>query len=94
MKTKSLFLFLLLALSVMPLRSQVRNEALGALRVDCDPVRLALAGAGSSVTETGQAFTAFYNPAAAAFSSSKVEAGFSYASWSPRYSHAPASGRI
>lgn len=88
MKTKTLFLVLLLTLSVLPLRSQVRNEALGVLRVDRDPVRAALAGAGSSLTQTGQAFAAFYNPAAAAFSSSKVEAGLSYASWSPRYSHA------
>ena len=47
MKTKSLFLVLLLTLSVLPLRSQVRNEAMGSLRVDRDRVRIALAGARS-----------------------------------------------
>ena len=88
MKKNTLFLALLLALGVLPLRAQVGNEAIGALRVDRDPVRLAMAGAGSSLTETGQAWAAFYNPAAAVFSSSKVDAALSYASWSPRYAHA------
>ena len=84
-------LALVLSLAVLPLRAQVSaggNEAFGALRVDRDPVRMGMAGAGSSLTTQNQAFASFGNPAAAAFSSSKVEAGLSYASWSPHYAGA------
>ena len=95
MKMKTLrnivFLTLLCCAAILPLRAQVSagaNEAIGALRVDRDPVRFAMAGAGSSLTGAGQAFSAFYNPAAAVFSSSRVDAALSYASWSPHYAGA------
>lgn len=82
---------LLMLLGLLPLRAQVSasgNEALGALRVERDPVSFATAGAGSSQTTRNQAFSAFGNPAAAAFSPHKVEAALSYASWSPHYAGA------
>ncbi len=84
-------LVLVLSLSGLTLSAQTSaegNEAFGVLRVDRDPVRMGMAGAGESMTSQNQAFAAFGNPAAAAFSSSKVEAGVSYASWAPHYAGA------
>ena len=95
MKMKSFYripiLFLLLFPAFLPLRAQVSaggNEAFGVLRVDRDPVRMGMAGAGESLTVQNQAFASFANPAAAAFASSKVDAALSYASWSPHYAGA------
>ena len=64
------------------------NEAMGSLRVERDPVLLSMGGAGSAMTVSSQAWAAFGNPAAAAFSKKKVEAGVSYASWAPQYAAA------
>jgi len=64
------------------------NEAMGSLRIDRDPVLLSMAGAGFAMTSTSQAYAAFGNPAAAAFSPKKVEAAVSYGSWSPHYTAA------
>lgn len=64
------------------------NEALGVLRIDRNPVLLSMAGAGSAMTSTSQAYAAFGNPAAAAFSDKTLETAVSYASWSPHYTAA------
>lgn len=64
------------------------TEAMGSLRIARDPVLLSMAGAGSAMTASNQAWAAFGNPAAAAFSTKKLEAGFSYAGWAPHYASA------
>ena len=61
------------------------NEAMGALRVGRDPVVVSMAGAGSAMISSTHAWAAFGNPAAAAFSEKKLEAGLSYAGWAPQY---------
>jgi len=94
MKMKKLLILLCAALGcgfVPSLRGQTTlgtNEAMGALRVERDPVLLSLGGAGSALTSTSQAWAAFGNPAAAVFAPKKVEAALSYASWSPQYAAA------
>ena len=94
MKMKKPIMILLAALScgfATTLSAQTTlgvNEAMGSLRVDRDPVVLSMAGAGSAMTASSQAWAAFGNPAAAAFSTKKVEAGVSYASWAPQYAAA------
>ena len=93
MKMKRSILLILLTgfLTAVPAAAQVQagaNEALGSLRIDRDPVLLSMAGAGFAMTSPSQAYAAFGNPAAAAFSSKKLETGLSYASWSPRYAAA------
>ena len=76
----SLFLAGFLCLPALPAAAQDAagaNEAMGSLRVDRDPVLLSMAGAGFAMTSSNQAYAAFGNPAAAAFSSQKLEAGVS-----------------
>ena len=90
MKRSVLFLLLtaVLGSTAFPAAAQTEagaNEAMGSLRIDRDPVLQSMAGAGFAMTSTSQAYAAFGNPAAAAFSSKKLEAGLSYGSWSPRY---------
>ena len=90
MKRSVLFLFLTAALcsTALPAAAQTEsgaNEAMGSLRIDRDPVLQSMAGAGSAMTSTNQAYAAFGNPAAAVFSPKKLEAGLSYGSWSPHY---------
>ena len=84
----SLFLAGFLCLPALPAAAQNAagaNEAMGSLRVDRDPVLLAMAGAGFAMTSSNQAYAAFGNPAAAAFSPQKLEVGVSYGSWAPKY---------
>ena len=84
----SLFLAGFLCLPALPAAAQDAagaNEAMGSLRVDRDPVLLSMAGAGFAMTSSNQAYAAFGNPAAAAFSPKKLEAGVSYGSWAPKY---------
>ena len=84
----SLFLAGFLCLPALPAAAQDAagaNEAMGSLRVDRDPVLLSMAGAGFAMTSSNQAYAAFGNPAAAAFSPQKLEAGVSYGSWAPKY---------
>ena len=84
----SLFLAGFLCLPAVPAAAQDAagaNEAMGSLRVDRDPVLLSMAGAGFAMTSSNQAYAAFGNPAAAAFSPKKLEAGVSYGSWAPKY---------
>ena len=74
--------------AAFPAAAQVEagaNEAMGSLRIDRDPVLQSMAGAGFAMTSSSQAYAAFGNPAAAAFSDKKLEAGLSYGAWSPRY---------
>ena len=84
----SLFLAGILCLPALPAAAQDAagaNEAMGSLRVDRDPVLLSMAGAGFAMTSSNQAYAAFGNPAAAAISPKKLEAGVSYGSWAPKY---------
>lgn len=88
-------LFMLLAgvlcRAAFPAAAQVQagaNEAMGSLRIDRDPVLQSMAGAGFAMTSSSQAYAAFGNPAAAAFSPKTLEAGVAYGSWSPRYAAA------
>ena len=84
----SLFLAGFLCLPALPAAAQDAagaNEAMGSLRVDRDPVLLSMAGAGFAMTSSNQAYAAFGNPAAAAFSPKKLEAGVSYGTWAPKY---------
>ena len=90
MKRPVLFLLLTAALcsTAFPAAAQTEagaNEAMGSLRIDRDPVLQSMAGAGFAMTSTNQAYAAFGNPAAAAFSPKKLETGLSYGSWSPHY---------
>ena len=74
--------------AAFPAAAQVEagaNEAMGSLRIDRDPVLQSMAGAGFAMTSSSQAYAAFGNPAAAALSAKKLEAGLSYGAWSPRY---------
>lgn len=64
------------------------TEAMGSLCIPRDPVVVSMAGAGSAMTVSNQAWAAFGNPAAAAFSPRTVEGAVSYASWSPKYAAA------
>ena len=90
MKRSFLILILTAALcnAAFPAAAQVEvgaNEAMGSLRIDRDPVLQSMAGAGFAMTSSSQAYAAFGNPAAAALSAKKLEAGLSYGAWSPRY---------
>ena len=90
MKRSVLFLLLtaILGGTALPAAAQTEagaNEAMGSLRIDRDPVLQSMAGAGFAMTSSSQAYAAFGNPAAAAFSPKKLEAGLSYGSWSPHY---------
>ena len=93
MKRSVLFLILGAALcrAAFPAAAQVEagaNEAMGSLRIDRDPVLQSMAGAGFAMTSSSQAYAAFGNPAAAAFSTRKLETGLSYGAWSPKYASA------
>ena len=84
MRKRIIVTFLTLCIPLC-LPAQNAAEALGGLCVPRDPVLLSMAGAGSSMTASGPAYAAFGNPAAAALAPTTVEAGVSYAGWSPEY---------
>ena len=93
MKRSVLFILLagILFRAAFPAAAQTEagaNEAMGSLRIDSDPVLLSMAGAGFAMTSSSQAYAAFANPAAAAFSPDKLDAGLSYGAWSPHYAAA------
>ena len=59
------------------------GEAFTFMRLDRSPVTSAMAGAGFSMTKGNFAYSAFGNPAAAAFMDKTVSAAANYRSWAP-----------
>lgn len=84
---KTVLLLLMTAAFAAPAFAQedivATNEALGFLRFERNPARVAMAGAGAASKIGGSAYAAFGNPAAAVRSPKKIEAGASYAKWAP-----------
>lgn len=80
-----LIIILIFAATQVHAQSQqgANAEAFTFLRLDRSPVTSAMAGAGFSMTDGNYAYSAFGNPAAAAFMGKTVSAAVNYRSWAP-----------
>lgn len=84
---KILTVILAAVMAVLPAIAQEAvpaNEALGFIRYERNPARAGMAGAGAASGFAGGAFAAFGNPVSAIASPGAIEAGVSYARWTPQ----------
>lgn len=76
-------IFFAAAFSSIAQDGAAESEAMGFLRTERNPERVAMAGAGAALGNGGSAFSAFGSPAIGVRTGKKIEAGGSYAIWAP-----------